>query len=263
MNFFTLSHVGQVRPNNEDYAESFQYKWCTLDGKFQTFTALLLADGMGGAAAGEFASSSVIKTFKEALHQNLLAGNPEAFATSDLRKFITDTVHQANQTIFQKAQANPEMEGMGSTLVVGLVYQDMLTLGHVGDSRAYLLREGQYKQVTRDHSFVQELIDTGKITPEQAAKHPNKNVITRAVGVSANVEPDCKQMPLFVGDVLLLCTDGLTGYSDEKAVYRLLREKAEEPFLNFRAVCEQLIEMANGGGGGDNVSVCLYRHKSF
>lgn len=263
MNFFTLSHKGQVRPNNEDYAESFQYKWCGLEGETHSFTALILSDGMGGAAAGEYASSMTVSTVKEMLFDGLFKGDPVKFATSDLKAFITTAVVEANQRIYQKAQANPDMEGMGATLVVVFVYDEMLTIGHVGDSRAYLLREGRFKQVTRDHSFVQELIDTGKLTPEQAAKHPNKNVITRAMGVAEKVQPDCTQMPIFVGDVLLVCSDGLTGYSDERTVARLLKEKAAEPFVNLRVIGQTLIEMANGGGGGDNISVCLYRHMSF
>ncbi|NLI78515.1 MAG: Stp1/IreP family PP2C-type Ser/Thr phosphatase [Candidatus Riflebacteria bacterium] len=262
MNFFTLSHKGQVRPNNEDYAESFQLRWCTLDGTANTFTALLLSDGMGGAAAGEYASGETIKIFRDLIQKELLGDSPEKFASSDLKKFICDTTVLANQTVHQKAKDNPDMEGMGATLVVGLIYQDMLTLGHVGDSRCYLLREGKFKQITHDHSFVQELVDQGKITADQAEKHPNKNVITRAMGVSPTVEAECKTMPLFVGDVLLLCSDGLSGYADMKAVQRLLKEKAEERFVNLHAISQELIDMANGGGGGDNVSVCLYRHHS-
>jgi len=263
MNFFTLSNKGQVRPNNEDYAESFQFKWCEVDGATHPFTALLLADGMGGAAAGELASSMVVSTFREKLLSKLFQEKPENFASSDLKVFIHDTVIEANQKVFQKAQSDPAMEGMGATLVVVFIYDEMLTVGHVGDSRCYLLREGKFKQITRDHSFVQELVDAGKITPDQASKHPNKNVITRAMGVNEKVAPDATAMPIFVGDVLMLCSDGLTGYADEKGIARLLKEKAGEPFVNLRVIGQTLVEMANGGGGGDNISVCLYRHMSF
>ncbi|HQG28849.1 MAG TPA: protein phosphatase 2C domain-containing protein, partial [Candidatus Ozemobacteraceae bacterium] len=176
MNFISMYDKGMVRPNNEDYTESFQWNWCSCTGVQESFTALIVADGMGGAAAGEYASSLAVKTIKEKLQASLLSDNVEAVLAGDLREALAGYCKEANAAIYSKAQANPEMEGMGTTIVIAIICRDMLTLCHVGDSRCYMHRENRLKRLTRDHSLVQELIDAGKIAPDQAEKHPNKNV---------------------------------------------------------------------------------------
>ena len=263
MNFYTLSHTGVVRPNNEDYADSVQFKWCSPSGIPGSFTALILADGMGGAANGEFASQTAVETVKSNVIDVLFKLTPEQLLDADLEVFLSDAFTQANEKVFAKSRENPEMEGMGTTLVVALIFNEILTLAHIGDSRCYLLREGKFRQLTRDHSLVQELVDQGKITADQAKIHPHKNVITRALGVNETIEGDCLKLPLFTGDVLLLCSDGLTGYADERAVRRLVREQGEQPTADLKTLAETLVQEANAGGGGDNVSVCLYRHVAF
>ncbi len=260
MNFISMSDKGMVRPNNEDYTESFQWRWCNCAGTQESFTALIVADGMGGAAAGEFASSLAVKTVKDKLQAILLSENVEAVLTGDLREALIGYCREANEAIFSKAQANSEMEGMGTTIVIAIICRDMLTLCHVGDSRCYMHREGRLKRLTRDHSLVQEMIDAGKIAPDQAEKHPNKNVITRALGVAATVEPECSRLPIFTGDVLVLGSDGLCGFVDERTIKDMVEKQASQPNSNLKQLAQNLIECANMNGGADNISVCLYRH---
>ncbi len=260
MNFYSLSDKGMIRPNNEDYTESFQWRWCGIDGTTESFTALLLADGMGGAAAGEFASSLAIKTVKEKLQAGLLSSKPEVILAADLREMLIACCVEANDAIYKKAQENPEMEGMGTTIVIAIICRDMLTLCHVGDSRCYMLREGRLKQLTHDHSLVQEMIDAGKITPDQAEKHPNKNIITRALGVAPSVQPDCSRLPIFTGDVLVLGTDGLCGFVNDRTIKDMAEKQASQPNANLKKFAQSLIECANLNGGADNISVSLYRH---
>jgi len=260
MNFFTLSDKGMVRPNNEDYAESVQMGWCGPFGNLEAFTGLLLADGMGGAAAGEFASLLAVKTIKMRLVDGIFKRPPEELLNTDLQDFLSSCCKEANIEIYKKSRENLDMEGMGTTIVAALIFREMLTLCHVGDSRCYLFREGKLRQLSHDHSLVQELIDQGKITQEQAQRHPNKNVITRALGVTSTVEPDCVRIPIFSGDVLLLCSDGLTGFAEESSILKIMRDQADQRIVDLKRLAETLIQLANFGGGGDNVSVVVYRH---
>ena len=149
---------------------------------------------------------------------------------------------------------------MGTTLVAGVICNQILTIAHAGDSRCYLLREGRFKSITRDHSLVQGLVDSGRITADQAAIHPNRNVITRAIGVAPEIETECSKLPLFSGDILLLCSDGLSGYAEEGSMKKILVENGSEPNANLKQIAQNLIDLANLNGGGDNISVCLYKH---
>lgn len=260
MNFYSLSDKGMIRPNNEDYTESFQWRWCGCDGAQESFTALIVADGMGGAAAGEFASSLAVKTVKKQLQAGLLSANPETILSADFREMLIACCKEANEAIYKKASENPEMEGMGTTIVIAIICRDMLTLCHVGDSRCYMHREGRLKQLTSDHSLVQEMIDSGKLAPDQAEKHPNKNIITRALGVAPTVQPDCSRLPIFIGDVLVLGTDGLCGFVSDRTIKDMVEKQALQPHADLKKLAQSLIECANMNGGADNISVCLYRH---
>lgn len=262
MNFYTLSDKGLTRQNNEDYAESLQYKWCDPSGKQYALTSLILADGMGGAAAGEFASSLAVQTVKDEILDKLITQPFEQLATQDFSEFLSQGINKANTQIFKKAEECPAMEGMGTTIVVTIICNEMLTVAHVGDSRCYLFREGRLRGITRDHSLVQELLDEGKITPDQAAVHPHKNVITRALGVAAEVEVDCQRMPIFTGDILLLCSDGLSGFCSDDQLHHILKQEASGIQVSLQDIAQKFIQAANMGGGGDNVTVCLYRHSS-
>ena len=185
---------------------------------------------------------------------------PEELLNANHGEFLTKCFVEANGAIFKRSREEPDLEGLGTTIVTAVVVDDHMTLAHVGDSRAYLLREGKFKQVTRDHSVVQELVDQGKLTPEQARMHPHKNVITRALGVSPEVEVDTQKMLVYHKDLVLLCSDGLTGFAEDADISRICRDHMEEPRPNLPMLGSKLIELAKIGGGGDNVSVGLYCH---
>jgi len=262
MQFYTLSDKGKVRPNNEDYVEGFQVNWSGPFGTPQSLTSLILADGMGGAAAGEFASMMAVRTVKNRILSGILNQSPEELLNTDMKAFLADAFSEANQSIYQKSREDPEMDGMGTTVVAMLVFKDMVTIGHVGDSRIYLCRNGKVKQLTRDHSLVQELIDDGKITPEQAMTHPNRNVITRALGVDPSVIAECDRFPILEDDVIMLCSDGLHGFAEEGSIKKAFTDFIEGAKVNLPGLAQRLIELAFFGGGGDNVSIALYHHKT-
>lgn len=260
MSFYTLSDKGKVRPNNEDYAESLSVSWCGPIGNQIEVTALILADGMGGAAAGEFASMLAVKTVKENVVRNLFEKQPEDLLNADKTIFLDEWFQKANKAIYQKACENPDMEGMGTTIVGGLVYRNGLALAHVGDSRAYRFREKKLSPISKDHSLVQELIDQGRITEEEAFVHPQRNVITRALGIGESVKVDRKNLPLEYGDLILFCTDGLCGYIEHADLEEIICSEYKAEGTDLKKLAEMLVKGACLNGGGDNISVCLYQH---
>ena len=229
------SDTGRVREGNED----------ALLLKDSVFA---VADGMGGHLAGEVASAQALKPI-EALEGRIFDDAP--LAVDALRRAVVE----ANDTVSRMASDNPSYRGMGTTLTAALVEGRRLHVAHVGDSRAYLLRSGSFAQLTDDHTFVQHLIDEGRITREEAASHPQRSVVTRAIGVSPDVEVDSLSLDLRAGDQILLCSDGLTGVVDDTTIASVLEETED----GDRAV-DGLIERANAGGGPDNITVVLLRY---
>lgn len=203
----------------------------------------VVADGMGGARAGEVASRVAIDTFQRAM--------PEA-GSSEQR--LADRVREANLAIYERARSEPELEGMGTTLTAAYLDDAHVAIAHVGDSRAYLFRDGKLQRLTRDHSLVDELVRQGKLTEAQAAEHPQRSVITRALGVEREVEVDTWSYPARAGDVLLLCSDGLTSMISEDRIAKVLGSTDELDRAGAR-----LIEDANAAGGRDNITVVLCR----
>lgn len=262
MNFYTISDKGKVRPNNEDYAESLRLDWCGPLGNRFTVTALILADGMGGAAAGEFASMLAVQNVKQHVVQNLFEKQPEDFLSADKTLFLETWIKEANTAIYNKAAENPEMEGMGTTLVAGLVFRNSLALAHVGDSRAYRFQNNELAAITKDHSLVQELIDQGKITAKEAFTHPNRNIITRAMGVSAEVMVDRKNLTLQNGDLIIICSDGLCGFVEDDSIQTIVANVYQPEGTDLAILGENLIKAAYLNGGGDNITVCLYQHRA-
>ena len=260
MRFFTLSDKGKVRPNNEDYAESMALQYCGPLGNRIEITALILADGMGGAAAGEYASMLAVKTVKENLVKNLFEKQPEYLLNSDKTVFLEECFDKANKAIFDQASQNPDMEGMGTTIVVGLVYRDSLALAHVGDSRCYRFRTHELTALTRDHSLVQEFVDAGRITAKEAFSHPQRNVITRALGIGEKTQVERKNMILEKGDLLILCSDGLCGFVEDESLTQVVSAVYQPEGTDLELLANNLIKAAYLGGGGDNISVCLYQH---
>jgi PPM family protein phosphatase len=227
--------VGRVREGNED-------AYLVADSVFA------VADGMGGHLAGEIASATALEPV-EALDGKVYADAEEAVTA------LRDAVHRANRTVSQMAEDEPLYRGMGTTLTAVLVEGRRLHVAHVGDSRAYLLRDGTFNQLTDDHTLVQHLIDEGQISRQEAATHPQRSIITRAIGVAPEVDVDSMTLDLVPGDQILLCSDGLTGVVSDEDIERALRLDEDED-----TIIRGLIEQANEGGGPDNITVVVLRY---
>lgn len=238
--FCTHTDPGLARDNNEDSV---------------TFDALarlgILADGMGGYNAGEIASGMATTFIKSEMGRWLSQAGRHANA-KEVRRAMEICVENANRSIFNAANSNPQYTGMGTTLVIGVFQDARVMLGHIGDSRCYRLREGEFTQVTKDHSLLQEQIDAGLITPEQAATSMNKNLVTRALGVEDTVLLEVNEHRVEPGDVYLMCSDGLSDMVDDAGIADILRGQA-----SLQQIAGQLIEAANAKGGRDNISVLL------
>ena len=224
-----MTDVGRAREGNED---SFLVRP----------PLFVVADGMGGAQAGEVASRTLVEEFEEAA------------AASELPDALEATVQKANARIHRMAEENPSLRGMGCTATASYVAAGRLRTAHVGDSRLYRLRDGSLEQLTEDHSLVGGLVRLGQLTPEEAEVHPQRSVILRAVGVDPTVEVDVLQHDLEPGDVYLECSDGLTGMVRDEVIAETLRS-----FPSLAAAGEMLVELANAAGGRDNITVVLFR----
>ncbi len=239
--------VGQVRENNED-----NIRLWTGDG----FVLAVVADGMGGAAAGEEASRIAVEAIQIGLAEREYAKQtiPEKPADDMLNEKMRAVIRQANLSIMQRAAKEPEMRGMGTTITLALVRGTDVLVAHVGDSRAYLVSgfDSEITQITSDHSFVEALVAAGHITREQADEHPMKNVLYRALGQTEDVDVDLFHTQLQVGDRLVLCSDGLTRHVKPHEIARL--SLADE---NPELASQKLIDLANERGGEDNVSVIV------
>ncbi len=222
--------VGRQRRGNED-------------SSYAHAPVFVVADGMGGAQAGEVASQMVVDSFVAGLPDE---GTPE--------ERLSVVVQRANKEIHTRSRSEAENAGMGTTVTAAYLDEDSVVLAHVGDSRAYLLRDGELSRLTEDHSLVEELLRGGKLTQEEALEHPQRSVITRALGIEPIVEIDTWTYPLRPGDVVLLCSDGLTSMLSEAQVQELL---VEGPDLD--AAADRLIDAANQAGGRDNITVVLFR----
>lgn len=222
---------------------------------------VVLADGMGGYNAGEVASGMATALLGVELEKCILA-KPLHQLEADGRRWaevaLANEIVRANTSIYQAAQSQPQYSGMGTTLVTALFYDNAMTVGHIGDSRLYRLRDGDFQQITRDHSLLQEQIDGGLITKEQARHSQNKNLVTRAVGVDPAVEPEIHDYEVLPGDLYLLCSDGLNDMVEDDEIGMTLGMLA----ANLDLCASQLVQMANDNGGRDNVSVILVKVKN-
>jgi protein phosphatase len=205
----------------------------------------VVADGMGGHRGGEVAAAIAIEVFRK---HGALYG--ETDVTAGLRSLVAE----ANGLIFEEAKAKLEYKGMGTTVIAALVHDDAVTLAHVGDSRAYRIRDGGLERLTSDHSYVNELLEMGALTAEQAENHPHASVITRAVGPREEVEADVETHRVLDRDVFLLCSDGLTKMVPEPEIAAIVAAAAR-----LDDASERLIAAANEKGGEDNITVCLFR----
>jgi len=240
-----LTDVGRARSNNED-------AFALLDGA----GLAVLADGMGGYNAGEVASQMLTGFLRDELGRWLQQATTAPPAA--VQQAMAICVDNANRAIFESAQDNPRYAGMGTTLVLAVFRPEGVWLGHVGDSRAYRLRNGRLEQLTRDHSLLQEQIDAGLITPEQAQFALHKNLVTRAVGVEPQVELESHLHAVQDGDLLLLCSDGLSDMLTDAELLALCQSHADKA-QDLPVLCQALIAAANERGGRDNITAVLAR----
>jgi protein phosphatase len=214
---------------------------------------------MGGGNAGEVASGMATTLLTNDLRialKTIAPGAPTANRNeSKAFALLREKVGIANAAIFQAGEHQPQYAGMGTTIVVALFYDNRVAVAHVGDSRLYRLRGGTYSQVTKDHSLLQMQIDSGLITKEQARQSKQKNIVTRALGIEAEVEVEVHEHPVQPGDVYLLCSDGLHDMVEDKDVHRVL----QKPRTEMQSATEELVKMANANGGKDNVSIVLVK----
>lgn len=245
LNIVGYSDTGQVREHNEDRI-----------AMRPDIGVAVLADGMGGHRAGEVASELAVKSIVDelahALNEAPLVYNCEGDGTEAVYLSLS-ALAQANTLVYQSSQDHPEHAGMGTTLVLALFAPGCITIAHVGDSRAYLLRGGKFERLTQDHSMVEEAISKGLFTLEEARRNFSKNIITRALGVGPDVDPEVQQFSTLTDDVFLLCSDGLTDLVADDELGQTLRESS----VNLANTAQRLIDMANARGGVDNVSVVL------
>jgi serine/threonine protein phosphatase PrpC len=243
-----LSDMGRVRKNNEDAV-----------GEDRDMGLLILADGMGGYNAGEIASGLAISTVQDTVKKewkSLKGGEiDEASGNSKEALLLKSAVELAHKTIHNVSQTQPQCAGMGTTVVTCLFHHDRMSIAYVGDSRLYRLRHGRFEQVTRDHSLIEELIARGHYTREDAKKLVRKNIVTRALGVEPEVKVDIIEDPIEIGDVILICSDGLCDMVDDPTIGTTLGKFAD----NLPEAAKQLVTLANDRGGKDNVSVALAR----
>lgn len=245
---FGLTHVGRQRQHNED---SF-----LVENDARLF---LVADGMGGHAAGEIASRIAVDSISEfILHTKEDEGTwPHAYDENLKRSTnrLMAAVRLANTRVLEAMRKDARLRGMGTTVVACLADETTVSVAHVGDSRAYLIRDNQLSRITNDHSWVFEQVQAGMLTEAEAEKHPLRNVITRALGGALQVSPDAREIEAKSGDVYLLCSDGLTGMVPEDEILRLVNSHDGD----LEAACQELIDAANANGGLDNVTAVLVR----
>lgn len=239
VHIYGITDVGVVRQNNED-AIAFE----------PSQGVAILADGMGGHNAGEVASHLAVETVQRSLTNGTSHNGTEALAYAEE---LEAAVHKANTAVYERSKLIADCSGMGTTLVVACFHRDQLHFANVGDSRLYLYRGGALSQLTRDHSLVAEMVERGFMSAEEAISSPQKNIITRAVGLQPEVEVDIYQQSLQVGDLYLLCSDGLTDVVDIQGIHDCI----EDNIADIEALARQLVDQALDAGGPDNISVIV------
>ncbi len=248
LQIISATDPGRVRGHNEDCVESRP-----------EIGLVVLADGMGGYNAGEVASGMATSLIASGLSQvwtpARLGKLDRQAATVLSQQLLREQVEVANRAIFEAAQKDPQCAGMGTTLVTGLFYDNFLTVAHIGDSRLYRMRNDALEQITRDHSLLQEQIDAGLISKEDARSSQNKNLVTRAVGIDPEVETEIHTYDVAEGDIYLLCSDGLNDMIEDEEIQMTLIALQS----NLDLTAQQLVQAANDAGGRDNISVMLIK----
>lgn len=243
MKAYTITDVGKVRNENQDCVRF-------IESSKPSYAVLALCDGMGGAKAGSLASDIALTSFTKQVTE-LLSDKKSKVSITEM---VIDAVSQTNDCVYERGSTDKECEGMGTTLVAAIVKGKECCIVNVGDSRAYLISGGEIDQITRDHSFVEEMVGKGKITREQARNHPKKNIITRALGAEKTVVCDTFSPELKRNDLLLLCSDGLSNTLSDTEILVIVKSKN-----NLEDIGKELLDMALSRGAPDNVTVGLLR----
>ena len=239
MKTFARSDIGRIREMNQD-----NYYVSDPNDEIKMF---IVADGMGGYKGGEIASALAIESAKSYIKNNFEETNREKEKILDL---IKNAIEYANMVVYERSKEVEELNGMGTTMDVVIIQSGRLYIGHVGDSRVYRLRKDFFRKLTTDHSYVEQLLRQGNITKEEAYNHPKKNMLTKALGCTAFVEPDVMVKGFQKDDILLMCTDGLTNMVREDKICEIIKENPE-------SACDVLVNKANENGGQDNITAVI------
>ena len=234
---FAKTDIGKARDMNQD-----SYYVSSPENNIELY---ILADGMGGYNGGEVASKLAIESARKYIENNFNQIEPEK---EQILKLVKNAAEYANMVVYEKSKTSEDLKGMGTTLDICFIYNNKVYIGHVGDSRIYLIRKDIIRKLTKDHSYVQQLVEDGKITREEANHHPKKNMLLKALGCTEYVEPDIRARNIEKQDVLLMCSDGLTNMVDENIIYKMVKE-------NPKTAPEKLVNLANEAGGYDNITV--------
>ncbi|MBQ5591066.1 MAG: Stp1/IreP family PP2C-type Ser/Thr phosphatase [Clostridia bacterium] len=244
MDIFVKTDIGRQRETNQDFVKMH---------KFDDKTALLIVcDGMGGANAGNVASEVAVNS----IYDTFLKKHKPTMNDKDLKTVMTSSINCANLDVFDLANTNEEYRGMGTTAVAVFIDNGYAYTINAGDSRAYIVYPDKIKQITTDHSIVQQLIESNMITLEEAKKHPERNVITRALGVEECLDSDFYTTKLEKNYKIIICSDGLSGYVDDADILSIANNEE-----NAQTICEKLIDLANENGGGDNITVAVAKER--
>ncbi len=240
---YAKTDVGKARDLNED-----SY-YITTD-QFQKLQLFILADGMGGCNAGDLASSLALMSAKSYIENNF-ENTPKD--KENICKLVKSSMEYANMVVHEKSLENKNLDGMGTTLEVCLIYNNRVYIGHIGDSRVYRIRNDFIRKLTQDHSYVQKLVQEGTITKEEAEHHAKKNILMKALGCNAYVEPDVMVKGFQKGDILIICSDGLTNMVNIDDIYNIVKD-------NFELATKELIDLANQNGGMDNITIITIKN---
>lgn len=239
---YAKSDKGKVRENNQDYFY--------ISNSLDEVQLYILADGMGGYNGGEIASSLAVQTAKNYIENNFKEIEKDK---DSIIQLLGSSMEYANMVVYEKSKENPELQGMGTTLEICLIYNNKVYIGHVGDSRIYRIRKQFIRKLTQDHSYVQKLVKEGTITNEQAAHHPQKNMLMKALGCNAFVEPDVMVKGFLKDDILIICSDGLTNLVDQETIFEMASKNIEQ-------ATKDLVKLANDRGGYDNITVVIIKN---
>lgn len=239
MNIYSRSDIGLIRDSNQD---SFKTKRISENAVLST-----VCDGMGGVNGGNIASKIAV----DEITNYFLSNYNDDMSDNEIKNLLENAVYSANLKIYNKSKEDQSLEGMGTTAVASLIRGNKLFVVHVGDSRAYIINNNEIKKLTIDHSIVQEMVSNGEITENEARVHPNKNIITKALGVSKNIDPDYISVDILDDDVLLICTDGLTNYIEDDKLLSMFKS------YKIDVLPDKLISYAKEMGGSDNITLVI------